>query len=432
MVRVAVERMERSRVKLEVDVGVEEVERAWQAAVKHVVGRTVIPGFRKGKAPLTLVERHVGRAALREETLDRLLPEAYNRAVEQAQVEPVGLPDVEVLDFEDGQGLRFAATVDVRPEFRLGTYRGLGIEIAATEITPAMVEREIEDWRDLHGHLEDREQEAVRSGLLALVAQRVVPAAGDLDRAEEKLRLVDVNSPELPQAMKEALVGAKVGDVREFMVSLPATESEPSQEVRVRVQVKAVKEKILPPLDAEFARTAANVATLEELTETVKNKLSVAAREEAISRARMSIVNQVVAGSSADLPESMINRRYADLQAKLMEDLRRFRMDLAEYLRVLGADRERLESDMRERARREVMCDLVLDAVAAAEDLAATREEQESAYQALAKSLGVGVEAARKAVPSDSIARTLNRDKAVDFLLRANTIGGPTVEEAGT
>lgn len=432
MVRVAVERMERSRVKLEVDVGVEEVERAWQAAVKHVVGRTAVPGFRKGKAPLTLVERHVGRATLREETLDRLLPEAYSRAVEQAQVEPVGLPDVEVLDFEDGQGLRFAATVDVRPEVKLGTYRGLGTEIAPTEVTPAMVEREIEGLRDLHAHLEDREQEAVRSGLLALVAHRMAPAAGDLDRAEEKLRLVNVDAPELPPAMKEALMGAKVGDGREFTVSLPATEAELSQDVWIRLQVKAVKEKIVPPLDDEFARTAANVATLEELTQTVKNKLSVAAREEAISRARTSIVDQVIAGSSADLPESMVNRRYADLQARLTEDLRRFRMDLAEYLRVLGADREHLESDMRERARREVMRDLVLDAVVAAEDLAATREEEESAYQALAKSLGVGIETARERVSSDSMARALNRDKAVDFLLRANTSGGQTVEEAGT
>jgi trigger factor len=430
MVRVAVERMEHSRVKLEVDVGAEEVERAWQTVVKHVVGRTAIPGFRKGKAPVVLVERHVGRTALREETLDRLLPDAYHRAVEQAQVEPVGSPDVEVLDFEDGRGLRFAVTVDVRPEVRLGTYRGLGIEIPSTEIEPSMVERELEILRDLHAHLDDRAAEAVRPGLLAMVAYRMAPTAGELDQAEESVRLIDVNSPELPPAMKEALIGAKAGDGREFLVSSPVTETEPAREVWMRVRVEAVKEKILPALDDEFARTATSIATLEELTETIKNKLGTAAREEAISRARTSIIDRVVDDSSADLPESMVNRRYVDLQARLIEDLRRFRMDFTEYLRALGVDRERLESDMRERARREVLRDLVLDAVAAAESLVATREEHEAAYQALAKSLGVGLEKARERVPADAMARALGRDKAADFLLRANTSGGPTVEEA--
>jgi trigger factor len=128
----------------------------------------------------------------------------------------------------------------------------------------------------------------------------------------------------------------------------------------------------------------------------------------------------------------MIVRRYADLQARLVEDLSRFRMDLTEYLRVVGTDRQRLESDMRERARREVMRDVVLDAVAAAENVAATREEQESGYEALARSLGVKVAVARERVSSEAMARVLARDKAVDFLMRASTSGGETAEEVGT
>ncbi len=432
MVRVSIERMERSRVKMEVDVGAEQVEKVWQEAVRGIVQRTAVPGFRKGKAPLTLVERHVGRAAFREEALDRLLPEAYRRAVEEARVEPVALPEIEVIDFQDGRSLRFAATVDVRPEVKLGNYRDMGIEVTPSEITPDLVEREIEALRDLHAHLEDRQQEAVRAGLLALAAYRVAPADGDLDRAEESVRLVDVNSPELPSAMKEALVGTRAGERREFMVSLPTTQAEPAGEARVRVEVISVKEKILPPLDDEFARTAAKVATLEELRETVKNKLSAAAREEAISQARASIIDRIVDGSSADLPESMVSRRHASLQARLTEDLSRFRMDITEYLRVAGTDRERLESDMRERARREVMRDVVLDAVAAAENLASTGEEQESSYEALARSLGVKVEVARERLSPEAMARTLTRDKALDFLLRVNTSGGETAEGVGT
>ncbi len=434
------EKLERSRVRLEVDVGTDDIRQAWEKAARRVVGRATIPGFRRGRAPRGLVERHLGKELFRKETLDLLLPEAYARAVRQVQLEPVDLPDLEVLEFDEDRVLRFKATVDVRPEVELGTYRGMGLELAPPEVTSEQVEAEIGRLREAHAQLEDRGEEPLRPGWLAVVNYRMVIGEGSLEEAPDQDALLELGSAGLLPGVSEALDGACAGEVREFDVNVPedpAWGAASGQEVRFRVAVRAVKEKVVPALDEDFARTVAGLASLEELPERVKNRLTEVARLEALAKVQQAVLARVVEEARVDLPEALIIRRQLEIREELHRDLARRGFTMEQYLSSRGLDAAALEAGIRSQAEQEVKLNLVLDAIAAAEGIRATAEDIEVETQSLALRHGLPVEAVRKwlakADALDKLQKSLVRQKTLDFLVQVNTSGrnGPPEREEG-
>ena len=365
-----------SRAVLEIDISEDEVARAMDQAYATLVQRVTVPGFRRGKAPRAVLERHVGTDALREEALERLLPERYAQAVAQAGLSPVARPSFEVKDGADGKGLHFIATVEVRPQVALPDYRTIRVAHDAHPVTDADVDRVLEDLRARQGRLVSAEAEPAGRGDYVLL--KVAEAPAGIARLQPgKEILAEVGGGLLPAEVEAALEGVRTGEDREVQ---PA-----GSEGTVRLHVLDVRRKALPALDDAFARTVSDEPTLAALRERLRERL---ARERAESEARdvrERALEAVLAQVTIDLPDSMVLHEVEHMLEELARRLQSRGLSLETYLRSQEKDEATLRADLRPGAERRVRVRLVLDEVARREGLTLTEEEMSRAVENLAQ-----------------------------------------------
>ncbi|MEO8898045.1 MAG: trigger factor [Candidatus Dormibacter sp.] len=383
-ISVAIERQPASRVQLRVEAPASELDAAVSAALRRLAGRVRLPGFRPGKAPAAMVERAVGWDAVRQEAVDALLPELYSRALDQAGVQPVDDPDLDLSPVERGQPFVFTATVTVRPDVELGDYTSLRVELPATEVTDEQVDEMIEELRRRNSELRDVERPAQAGDVLrcSLVMRR-----GDelLSGDEENDRDLDIDRERLLPGLADALIGMGAEQSRSFQLSLPedfAREELRNATVDVDVKVNAVRERILPPLDDSLAALdEEHGSTLEELREDYRKRLEEIATErdrEALEASALETLRDHVV---IDLPESMVEREIDRQVAELEARLQQMGMPLDRYLEYTGTTVEKIRGERRETAVHRLRLELALDALAAAEGIevdeaAVVREEE--------------------------------------------------------
>jgi trigger factor len=383
-ISVAVERLPASRVQLRVEAPAAELDAAVTAALRRLAGRVRLPGFRPGKAPAAMVERAVGWDAVRQEAVDALLPELYSRALDQAGVQPVDDPELDLSPVERGQPFVFTATVTVRPDVELGDYTSLRVEVPSTEVSDDQVDEMIEELRRRNSELRDVDRPAQAGDVLrcSLVMRR-----GDelLSGDDEHDRDLDIDRERLLPGLADALIGMAAGQSRSFQLSLPedfAREELRNATVDVDVMVTAVRERILPPLDDSLASfDEEHGATLAGLRDEYRRRLEELAAESDREALETSALEKLRDHALVELPDSMvereIDRQVADLEARL----RQMGMPLDRYLEYTGTTVEKIRGERRESAVQRLRLELALDALVRAEGIevdeaAVVREEQ--------------------------------------------------------
>lgn len=387
-ISVAVERQAASRVQLRVEAPATELDAAVNAALRRLAGRVRLPGFRPGKAPATMVERAVGWDTVRQEAVDALLPDLYSRALDQAGVQPVDDPELDLSPVERGQPFVFTATVTVRPDVELGDYSSLRVDVPATEVTDEQVDEMIEELRRRNGELRDVERPAQAGDVLrcSLMMRR-----GDelLSGDDENDRDLDIDRERLLPGLADALIGMEAGQQRSFPLTLPgdfAREELRNATVGVDVKVTAVRERILPPLDDSLAGfDEEHGASLEELRQDYRKRLEEAAAERDREALEAGALERLRDHVVVELPESMVerelDRQVADLEARLQQ----MGMPIDRYLEYSGTTVEKIRGERREAAVQRLRLELALDALAQAEGIEVdeaevVREEQRVAH----------------------------------------------------
>jgi len=381
-ISVAVERQPDSRVQLRVEAPASELETAVNAALRRLAARVRLPGFRPGKAPAAMVERALGWDAVRQEAVDAFVPELYTRALEQAGVQPVDDPQLDLEPVERGQPLIFTATVTVRPDVELGDYRSLRVDVPATEVTDDQVDEMIEELRRRNSELRDVERPAQSGDVLRCTL--VMRRDGEvLSGEDEEDRDLDIDRERLLPGLADALIGLDAGAQRSFQLTLPedfSREELRSATVDVDVSVSAVRERILPPLDDTLAALGEH-GTLEELRADYGTRLREVGAErdrEALEAAALEALRDHVV---IDLPESMVEREIDRQISDLDSRLQSMGMPLERYLEYTGTTTEKLRGERREAAVQRIRLELALDELVKAEGLevdeaAVVREEQ--------------------------------------------------------
>ena len=381
-ISVAVERQPDSRVQLRVEAPASELETAVNAALRRLAARVRLPGFRPGKAPAAMVERALGWDAVRQEAVDAFVPELYTRALEQAGVQPVDDPQLDLEPVERGQPLIFTATVTVRPDVELGDYRSLRVDVPATEVTDDQVDEMIEELRRRNSELRDVERPAQSGDVLRCTL--VMRRDGEvLSGEDEEDRDLDIDRERLLPGLADALIGLDAGAQRSFQLTLPedfSREELRSATVDVGVSVSAVRERILPPLDDTLAALGEH-GTLEELRADYGTRLREVGAErdrEALEAAALEALRDHVV---IDLPESMVEREIDRQISDLDSRLQSMGMPLERYLEYTGTTTEKLRGERREAAVQRIRLELALDELVKAEGLevdeaAVVREEQ--------------------------------------------------------
>ncbi len=380
-ITVTSETLEKSRVKLTVEAPLEEVERAYKRAVRRVSDKVNIPGFRRGRAPQALVERHAGVDAVFREALERLVPEAYAEAVKQTEIQPVGNPELEMLNTDREQPVSFAATVPVKPTVDSGDYRAIQITKETRRVTDADVlvvleslEQQLVQWDEVERPVESGDR--VRLDLHIRVEGRTINNSPGTN--------IIIGENTLPEGFDEAAMGMVAGQERSFILLLP--DDYPVEAVRGRsadfeITVRGTTQKRLLGLTDELAQATGDFESIDDLRADVRKRLEDRAAQEAEQQAENSLVQELVDGSTFEVPDVLIEEQAQRLEQREAFEAAQRGIPKEYYLQMLQLSEEEWKERMRERAASMVRNFIALDAVASAEEIAVPTEEIDGEIQ---------------------------------------------------
>lgn len=368
-----VEQLSPTRVRINVEVPFEELKPDFDRTYKALAKQIRLPGFRPGKAPAKLLEVRVGRAAVLEQVVNDALPSRYSEAVTASDVKVIGQPDIEVTKLEDGQELTFTAEVDVRPEITLPDFSAIAVTVDPVEVTDEAVAEQLLSLRQRFGTLTGVERpvqdgDFVSIDLSASVDGKAVPEATTEGLSHE------VGSGQLIEGLDEALVGLSAGESKEFTSTLVAGEHA-GKEAVITVTVNTVKERELPAADDEFAQLASEFDTLDELEADLRERVGRVKKVEQAGQIRDKVLEALLEAVEVPLPEAVVQ---AEVDAALHEAVHGLDHDEAQLNALLeseGTTREQFEADTKKSAERSVKTQLLLDAIAEAENTTVGQDE---------------------------------------------------------
>ncbi len=374
-----------SRVRVEVEVPAAEVEKAVSRAARSLAREMRMPGFRKGKAPPSLVIQRVGFAAVLDEAIRDALPEWYERALLSSGIAPVGDPSVEVVTTPEAEGepLAFEFEIGVRPVAELGEYKGLEVGRAEPEPPAEMVDREIERIREAFTKLEPVERAAADGDVLLVDFEGLLDGKA-FDGGKASDYRLELGGGQLIEGFEEQLVGAEGGETRDVEVTFPAdyqAEQLAGEEAVFTVEVKEVREKVLPELDDDFAAEASEFDTLEELREDIAKRLAEAVGQRAEQDFRVAAVDAAAAQAKLALPDELATARATERWERIERQLAGQGMSPDAYLQMQGKTREEVIEESKPEAEAELKREAVLAAIADAEEIEASEEEMIEALE---------------------------------------------------
>lgn len=416
------EKQEGNEGVLTVEVDAETFKTALDDAFKKVVKQVSIPGFRKGKIPRGLFEQRFGVEALYQDALDILLPVEYPKAVEEAGIEPVDRPEIDVEKIEKGESLIFTAKVTVKPEVKLGEYKGLGIEKDDTTVTDEDVQNELKALQERQAELVVKEEGTVEEGNTVVLDFEGFVDGEAFEGGKAENYSLEVGSGSFIPGFEDQLVGLEAGAEKDVEVTFPEeyhAEELAGKPAVFKVKIHEIKAKELPELDDEFAKDIdEEVETLAELTEKTKKRLEEAKENEADAKLREELVLKASENAEIDVPQAMVDTELDRMLKEFEQRLQMQGMNLELYTQFSGQDEAALKEQMKEDAEKRVKSNLTLEAIAKAENLEVSDEEVDAELTKMAEAYNMPVENIKQAIGStDAMKEDLKVRKAIDFLV---------------
>jgi trigger factor len=421
-----IERSEHSQVTLKVEVEPEKLAKATDRAYLRLVQRVNIPGFRKGKAPRKILERTVGIDALYREALDFVMPDAYREAVRETGIEPYDQPEFEVVELEPEKPLIFKATVPVQPTVKLGDYKSIKLDPPDVTVSEAEVDQAVENVRQAHGQWIPVEDRSAKVG-----DQVTVDVVTWLDgrRLSEQPRelLAELDADHPYPSWANALAGLRVGDEKDIEDVLPEDYRDPNlagKTAAYRVKVKAIKERELPDVDDELARTVGDFEDLAALRADLRKRLEQQKKSQAREQFEADLVQKVIEISEIDYPAVMVDQELDQMLREADNNFRRQGLSLETFLRASNKSAEDLRRDWQPRAEDRIKSALVLREIINAEKLQLEEGKLQAELDRMVEDTPADRRAdVRRLVGTqrvrDSVERELLLRKALDLLDRS-------------
>ena len=429
-VKTQTEELEDSRVRVQVEVGSEAIERELTSAAGEIGRDMKVPGFRKGKVPAQVVLQQIGREAVLDEAVRRALPGWYEDAIQDAGIATVGSPNLDMTDLpEKGAPLAFTFEVGVRPTAQLGDYEGMEVGRREVDVPEEDVTAELERLRESLASLETVEREAASGDYVVIDFEGFVDGE-PFEGGEARGFLLELGSGRLIPGFEEQLTGAKAGEDREVKVTFPddyQAEHLTGKEATFKVAVKEVKEKRLPELDDDLAIEAGGFDTLDELKEDVRTRLR-QAHEDAIEREyREAAVDAVAAEARIDVPHDLVHAKAHEMWHVTARRLQAQGLDPAQYLQITNKTEEELVTESEPDAERALRREAALAAVVEAEGIEVSDDEMLEALRQAStqpgekepseKALRRSLEKAKKRGTDEALREDIAMRKAVDLVV---------------
>jgi trigger factor len=416
------EKLEGNRGVLTVEVEAAEVNKGLDAAFQKVVKKVNVPGFRKGKMPRALFEKRFGVESLYQDALDILLPEAYASAIVETGIEPVDRPEIDIEKMEKGQNLIFKATVIVKPEVKLGEYKGLEVEAFDATVSDEEVEKEITALQERQAELVVKEEGTAANGDTVVIDFEGFVDGVAFEGGKAENYSLELGSNSFIPGFEEQLVGTATGESKDVEVSFPeeyhATELAGKPAV-FKVTLHEIKTKELPALDDEFAKDVdEEVESLDALKEKIKNRLVEDKNHQAEHHVRDAVVEAAANNAEVEVPEVMVETEIDRMMNEFEQRLQMQGMNIDLYFQFSGQTEADLRGQMKEEAANRVRVNLTLEAIAKAESIEATDADVEQELEKMAGMYNMSVENIKQALGGVSgLKADLQLKKAVDFLV---------------
>lgn len=419
------EKLEGNQGVLTVEVEASEVDTALDQAFKKVVKKVNVPGFRKGKMPRRLFEQRFGVESLYQDALDILLPKAYGDAVQETGIEPVDRPEVDIEKMEQGSNLVFTAKVIVKPEVKLGEYKGLEVEKVETEVTDEDVQNELTSLQEQQAELVVKEEGTVENGDTVNIDFEGFVDGEAFEGGKAENYSLEIGSGSFIPGFEEKLVGEKAGAEKDVDVTFPEeyhAEELAGKPAVFKVKIHDIKAKQLPELNDEFAKEAEGDAeTLEELKKELRTKLEESKKQEAENKTRETVIEKASENAEIEIPEAMVNTELDRMVQEFGQRLQMQGMNLDLYYQFSGTSEEALREQMKEDAGKRVRTNLVLEAIVEAENIEVSEEEIDAELNKMAEMYKMEVEQIKQMLAmqggNDAVAADLKVRKAIDFLV---------------
>lgn len=424
---VKVEKVEKNKVALEISVEAGEFDTAINKTAKKLAGQVNIPGFRKGKAPRHLVERHLGKEYVLNEALEPVLGPAYVQAIQESEIEPVSRPEVELVQVEEGKDLIFKAVVEIKPEVELGQYTGLSVEKQEVAVTDEEVEQELQRRQEMHAKVEVIEEGKVQDKDIVTIDFEGFVDDVPFEGGKAEDHELTIGSGAFIPGFEEQLIGAEIGQEVDVNVKFPDeyhSKELAGKDALFKVKIKGIKRKELIPLDDEFAKDVSEFDTLDELRQDIKQKMITATEMRLNNEHRAEVVKKAVENANVEVPEGMIEMRIDSMLNDLQTNLSYQGLTIEQYCNYINSSEEKLREDYRSQAVEGIKTELVLEQIGKDLDIAISDEDMDAEMLKLSEHYGREVEELKTTLAArgelDLFKQGMISDKVIDYLVEHN------------
>ena len=425
------EKLEKSKAYVEFSISNEAIEAEVKNVYKKQIGKMNIPGFRKGKAPLSIVEKLYGKGIFADEALNNLLPDAYEAAVKEAGFEVVSRPEFDmVTEANDDDKVVLKATFEIKPEAVLKAYKGLKADKEVTEVTDAMVDAEIENARKRAAREIEVTDRAAEMGDTAEIDFEGFVDGVAFEGGKGENHKLKLGSGQFIPGFEEQVAGKNIGE--DFDVNVTFPEEYHAKELAgkpavFKVKIHAITRVELPALDDDFAKDVSEFDTFDEYKADLKAKIEKRHETAAENAVEDKLVEALIEKLEAEIPEAMYEAETENYVRDYDTRLRSQGLDLKTYFKYTGMNLDSLREQMRPQAERQVKARLALEKIAALENLEATEEDINGEYEKIASAYNVELDQVKASIDAAAIAEDMKVKKAMDLVKEKAVI---TVKEA--
>ena len=420
-----VERLEKNMAKLTIEVPAEELEKALQNAYLKNRKQISVPGFRKGKVPRQMIEKMYGPEIFYDDAANALIPDAYAAAVDECELELVSRPAISIEKIAKGEPFVFTAEVAVKPEVTLGQYKGIEVEKEDTSATEEELQAALNKEQESNSRTITVEDRAVQDGDMTVMDFEGFADGTAFEGGKGTDYPLTIGSGAFIPGFEEQLIGAEIGKEVEVNVTFPEeyhAKDLAGKPAVFKCTVKEIKVKELPELDDEFAKDVSEFDTLEEYKADLKKKLEEKKAEEAKGRKEDAVIEKIIEGASMEIPDAMVETQAEQLVDDFAQRLQMQGMSMDQYMQYTGAGMEAMIERMKPQAVKRIQSRLVLEAVAAAEQIEIGEDEIEEEIGRMAEAYKMEVEKVKE-ILGESEKENMKDDlairKAIDLVTEA-------------
>lgn len=420
-----VEKLEKNMAKLTIEVSAEELEAALQKAYLKNKNKISVPGFRKGKVPRQMIEKMYGPEIFYDDAANALIPDAYAAATEECELKLVSRPSIEVVQIEKGQPFIFTAEVAVKPEVTLGQYKGIEVEKIDTTATEEEITAEVDKERENNSRTITVEDRAVQDGDMTVIDFEGFVDGTAFDGGKGTDYPLTIGSGAFIPGFEEQLVGAEIGKEMEVNVTFPEeyhAKDLAGKAAVFKCTVKEIKVKELPEADDEFAKDVSEFDTLEEYRADLKKKVEERKTADAKAKKEDAVIEKIIEGAQMEIPEAMIETQAEYLVDDFAQRMQMQGMSLEQYMQYTGSTIETMTNQMKPQAKKRIESRLVLEAVAAAENIEIDEEAIEAEMSRMAEAYKMELDKVKELISEeekDNMRADLSIQKAIELVVDA-------------